>query len=29
MRKYSEVVSVMIKEPRDTAKNALVLAWGK
>jgi len=29
MRKYSEVVSVIVKELRDTAKNALVLAWGK
>ena len=29
MRKYSEVVSMIVKETRDTTKNALLLAWGK
>ena len=29
MRKYSEVVSMIVNEPRDTTKNALLLAWGK
>ena len=29
MRKYSEAVSMIVKEPRDTTKNALLLAWGK
>ena len=29
MRKYSKDVSMIVKEPKDTTKNALVLAWGK